>query len=98
MAVSGIKPNKCFQRVAGIVFSGSDSVTVPANASAPRSITFANANIATDSIAIVTPQYDIGFQSGEISVQHCVTAGTLVVYVSNASSSDVTITVNVAVI
>lgn len=97
MAVSGIKPNKCFENIPAFVYTGSDSVTVPANASAPRSITFSNANITTDSIALVTPQYDIGFQSGEVSVQHCVSAGVLVVYVTNTSSSDVTITVNVAV-
>lgn len=96
-AVNGVKDNKCFEAVPVPVFVGSDSVNVPGNASTPRSITFTNSGITVNSVAMVSAQYNIGFQSGQIEVQHCVTNGTLVVYVTNNTGEDVTVTVNAAV-
>ncbi len=96
-AVNGVKDNKCFETVPVPVFVGSDSVTVPGNASTPRSIVFTNSDITVNSVAMVSAQYNIGFQSGQITVQHCVANGTLVVYVTNNTGEDVTVTVNASV-
>lgn len=96
-AVNGVKDNKCFEAVPVPVFAGSDSVNVPGNASTPRTITFTNSGITVNSVAMVSAQYNIGFQSGQITVQHCVANGVLVVYVTNTTGEDVTVTVNAAV-
>lgn len=96
-AVNGVKDNKCFEAVPVPVFVGSDSVNVPGNASTPRTITFTHSGITLNSVAMVSAQYNIGFQSGQITVQHCVANGVLVVYVTNTTGEDVTVTVNAMV-
>lgn len=99
MAVNGIKNNKCFGVVLYPKFSGSGSVTVPANASAPRSITFSDANISVGDCALVTMQYDdSAIQAGKITITHAISDSTLAVFVANADSADHTITVNVVVV
>lgn len=94
---SAIKDNKCFVNVPVPVFTGSDSVTVPANASTPRSIVFSDAGITANSVAMVSARYDEAFQDGTVHIENCVSSGVLIVYVSCSAAEDVTITVNVMV-
>lgn len=102
MAVKGVKPNKCFGAVLYPKFSGTGSVTIPANASGSRSILFSDANISIGDNALVTMQGDAGtlaaLGSGLITIRHAITNGSLVVYVFNTDSMDHTVTVNVAVV
>ena len=91
-----VKDNKCFADAFALKYKGSDTDTVEAGDS--QLFTFYDDNITDDDVAIVTVQHIDGDTIDEIKTNHCIADGALQVKVWNSGLTDVTVTVNVAVL
>lgn len=91
-----VKENKCFEPALVLKYKGSQTVTVQGDDFAY--VTFYNDAITAQDAAVVSVVHASSGTIDDITVTHVITDGAVGVKVSNAGASEVSVTVNVAVL
>lgn len=104
MALSGVKDNKCFEPVTGLIYSGSQSVTVPADTNWEDGsflVSFDNDAITTTNSVVITIRENDNhalMQVGKIEERHEIINGGVLVFLTNSDTAAHNITVNCIVL